>query len=76
MPLRRRPGRRRGWQALRAAQRFDVPVIMGSVLFGALAIGPANLAVDLLYTRGLTGADACYGSTTGRPDGLGLKGDG
>jgi peptide/nickel transport system permease protein len=40
-----------GWQALQAAQRFDVPMIMGSVLFGALAIGLANLAVDLLYTR-------------------------
>src|SRR5215211_4671913 len=40
-----------GWQALQAAQRFDVPMIMGSVLFGALLIGLANLAVDLLYTR-------------------------
>lgn len=38
-----------GWQALQAAQRFDVPMIMGSVLFGALLIGLANLAVDLLY---------------------------
>jgi peptide/nickel transport system permease protein len=38
-----------GWQALKAAQRFDVPMIMGSVLFGALLIGLANLAVDLLY---------------------------
>ena len=28
-----------------------VPMIMGSVLFGALLIGLANLAVDLLYTR-------------------------
>jgi len=26
-------------------------MIMGSVLFGALMIGLANLAVDLLYTR-------------------------
>ncbi len=38
-----------GWQALQAAQRFDVPMIMGSVLFGALLIGLANLIVDLLY---------------------------
>jgi peptide/nickel transport system permease protein len=39
-----------GWQTLQAAQRLDVPMIMGSVLFGALIIGLANLAVDLLYT--------------------------
>jgi peptide/nickel transport system permease protein len=38
-----------GWQALQAAQRFDVPMIMGSVLFGALLIGLANLLVDLAY---------------------------
>lgn len=38
-----------GWQALQAAQRFDVPMIMGSVLFGALLIGIANLVVDLVY---------------------------
>lgn len=38
-----------GWQALQAAQRFDVPMIMGSVLFGALLIGLANLIVDLIY---------------------------
>jgi peptide/nickel transport system permease protein len=38
-----------GWQALQAAQRFDVPMIMGSVLFGALLIGSANLIVDLVY---------------------------
>ena len=38
-----------GWQALQAAQRFDVPMIMGSVLFGALLIGVANLVVDLVY---------------------------
>ena len=38
-----------GWQALQAAQRFDVPMVMGSVLFGALLIGVANLAVDLVY---------------------------
>jgi peptide/nickel transport system permease protein len=39
-----------GWQTLQAAQRLDVPMIMGSVLFGALIIGLANLVVDLLYT--------------------------
>ena len=39
-----------GWQTLQAAQRLDVPMIMGSVLFGALIIGLANLMVDLLYT--------------------------
>ena len=38
-----------GWQALQAAQRFDVPMILGSVLFGALLIGLANLLVDLAY---------------------------
>jgi peptide/nickel transport system permease protein len=38
-----------GWQALQAAQRFDVPMVMGSVLFGALLIGLANLLVDLVY---------------------------
>ena len=38
-----------GWQALQAAQRFDVPMVMGSVLFGALLIGVANLIVDLIY---------------------------
>lgn len=38
-----------GWQALQAAQRFDVPMIMGSVLFGSLLIGLANLVVDLVY---------------------------
>ncbi|MBW3631999.1 MAG: ABC transporter permease [Chloroflexi bacterium] len=38
-----------GWQALQAAQRFDVPMIMGSVLFGSLLIGLANLIVDLIY---------------------------
>jgi peptide/nickel transport system permease protein len=40
-----------GWQALQAAQRFDVPMIMGSVLFGALLIGLANLVVDVVYAR-------------------------
>lgn len=39
-----------GWQALTAAQHFDVPMIMGSVLFGAALIGIANLVVDVLYT--------------------------
>jgi peptide/nickel transport system permease protein len=39
-----------GWQTLQAAQRLDVPMIMGSVLFGALMIGLANLIVDVLYT--------------------------
>jgi peptide/nickel transport system permease protein len=39
-----------GWQTLQAAQRLDVPMIMGSVLFGALIISLANLTVDLLYT--------------------------
>jgi peptide/nickel transport system permease protein len=39
-----------GWQTLQAAQRLDVPMIMGSVLFGALIISLANLVVDLLYT--------------------------
>jgi peptide/nickel transport system permease protein len=39
-----------GWQALQAAQRYDIPMIMGSVLFGALLIGLANLVVDVAYT--------------------------
>ncbi|MDQ3248387.1 MAG: ABC transporter permease [Chloroflexota bacterium] len=39
-----------GWQTLQAAQHLDVPLIMGSVLFGALFISLANLLVDLLYT--------------------------
>jgi peptide/nickel transport system permease protein len=39
-----------GWQTLQAAQNMDVPLIMGSVLLGALFIGIANLLVDLLYT--------------------------
>ena len=38
-----------GWLTLQAAQRFDVPMIMGSVLFGSLLIGVANLIVDLVY---------------------------
>jgi peptide/nickel transport system permease protein len=39
-----------GWQTLEAALRLDIPMIMGSVLFGAVLIGLANLIVDLLYT--------------------------
>ncbi len=39
-----------GFGTLQAAQHMDVPVIMGSVLFGAVLIGLANLIVDLLYT--------------------------
>jgi peptide/nickel transport system permease protein len=39
-----------GMQTLQAAQHLDVPLIMGSVLFGAILIGVANLVVDLLYT--------------------------
>jgi len=39
-----------GMQTLQAAQRLDVPLIMGSVLFGAVLIGLANLIVDVLYT--------------------------
>ena len=38
-----------GWQALQAAQRFDIPMVMGCVLLGALLIGVANLIVDLVY---------------------------
>jgi peptide/nickel transport system permease protein len=37
-----------GWQALQAARVKDVPLIMGSVFFGALVIGLANLLADLL----------------------------
>ena len=39
-----------GFGTLQAAEHMDVPVIMGSVLFGAVLIGLANLIVDLLYT--------------------------
>jgi peptide/nickel transport system permease protein len=39
-----------GWQALQAAQRLDIPLVMGSVLLGALIIGIGNLSVDLLYS--------------------------
>jgi peptide/nickel transport system permease protein len=39
-----------GWQALTAAQNFDIPMILGSVLFGATLLAVANLVVDVLYT--------------------------
>ena len=39
-----------GMQTLQAAQHLDVPLIMGSVLFGAVLIGLANLFVDIIYT--------------------------
>jgi peptide/nickel transport system permease protein len=39
-----------GWQALTAARNFDVPMILGSVLFGAALLATANLVVDVLYT--------------------------
>jgi len=39
-----------GMQTLQAAQHLDVPLIMGSVLFGAVLIGLANLFVDIFYT--------------------------
>lgn len=39
-----------GWQTLEAAIRLDIPMIMGSVLFGAVLIGLANLLVDIVYT--------------------------
>ena len=39
-----------GWQALTAAKNFDVPMILGSVLFGATLLAIANLVVDVLYT--------------------------
>ena len=39
-----------GMQTLQAAQHLDVPLIMGSVLFGAVLIGLANLVVDIIYT--------------------------
>ena len=39
-----------GWQALEAARRYDVPMILGSVLFGAALLAVANLVVDVVYT--------------------------
>jgi peptide/nickel transport system permease protein len=39
-----------GMQTLQAAQHLDVPLIMGSVLFGAILIGLANLLIDIFYT--------------------------
>ncbi|MGQ9555403.1 MAG: ABC transporter permease [Anaerolineae bacterium] len=38
-----------GWQAAQAASHMDVPMIMGTVLFGATLIAGANLIVDVLY---------------------------
>ncbi|MGQ9683585.1 MAG: ABC transporter permease [Anaerolineae bacterium] len=38
-----------GWQAAQAASRMDVPMIMGTVLFGSVLIAVANLVVDVLY---------------------------
>ena len=40
-----------GWQALQAAQRKDLPLIMGSVFFGAAMIGLGNLLADLVNAR-------------------------
>jgi peptide/nickel transport system permease protein len=39
-----------GMQTLQAARHLDVPLIMGSVIFGAVLIGVANLLVDIVYT--------------------------
>jgi peptide/nickel transport system permease protein len=39
-----------GMQTLQAARHLDVPLIMGSVIFGAVLIGIANLLVDIVYT--------------------------
>jgi len=39
-----------GWQALEAARHYDVPMILGGVLFGATLIAVANIVVDVLYT--------------------------
>jgi peptide/nickel transport system permease protein len=38
-----------GWQTIKAAEHYDVPLIMGSVLFGALLMQLANLVVDITY---------------------------
>lgn len=40
-----------GQQVLVAVQNKDIPVVMGSVFFGALLIGLGNLAADLLAAR-------------------------
>ncbi len=40
-----------GWQALRAAQSKDLPVIMGSVFLGGMLVGFGNLVADLLNAR-------------------------
>jgi peptide/nickel transport system permease protein len=39
-----------GWLTVQAAQHYDVPMIMGSVLFAALLMQGANLLVDIAYT--------------------------
>ncbi|HXF59966.1 MAG TPA: ABC transporter permease [Caldilineaceae bacterium] len=39
-----------GLQTLQAAQHLDVPLIMGSVLLGAVFIGIGSLLVDFTYT--------------------------
>ena len=38
-----------GWEAITALNNQDLPVIVGIVLFGTLAVVVANLVVDLLY---------------------------
>jgi len=38
-----------GWQAGQAAGHMDVPMIMGTVLFGSALIAVMNLLVDVLY---------------------------
>jgi peptide/nickel transport system permease protein len=40
-----------GWQALQAARTKDVPMIMGTIFFGALMIGIGNLVADLIHFR-------------------------
>ncbi|MDQ3248931.1 MAG: ABC transporter permease [Chloroflexota bacterium] len=40
-----------GMVASRAATQRDIPVVMGSVLFGAVLIGAGNLIADLLVAR-------------------------
>jgi peptide/nickel transport system permease protein len=39
-----------GVLSLRAFAQFDLPVLMGGVLVGAVVLVAMNLAVDLLYT--------------------------
>ena len=38
-----------GWEAITALNNQDLPVVVGIVLFGTLAVVLANLVVDLLY---------------------------